>query len=372
MICKNCLTLNTSSNFFLNGTCSACLNFNQRKNIDWDLREKKFNTIFKKNINFDYDCVIPVSGGKDSTYQVIKLLETGCKPLAVCVNTGHMSKIGKINLENLRSLGVELLNIQFSKQLSNELSRIGLIETGDIEWIENMAINCGITNITKKLKINKILWGENSQNEYGGPSNLSESYLLNYKIWLKKFGGQLNLDIKKISQKYKLKLPKLFFNYLPYNEIKKIKSIYLGYFFKWDGFENYNFVKKYGFRSSTQRVRGSILKYENIDNYHDGIHDYFRFLKIGMGRTHDQVSRLIRRKKISKVKGVELIKKYDGEFPDEYLGVKLETILKEINLTKKQFIKLCVKYTNWEIFDKKNTLIRQNIFRPKLKSKFML
>ncbi len=372
MICKKCLTFDTSSNIFIKDICSACLYYEKRKNINWKLRKKKFYSIFKRNKKVDYDCVIPVSGGKDSTYQVIKLLETGSKPLAVCVNTGHMSEIGKKNLENLKNFGVEIFSIEFSKELSNKLSKIGLIETGDIEWIENMAINCGVTNITKKLKIKKILWGENSQNEYGGPLSLSESYLLNYKVWLKKFGGQLNLDIKKISRKYNLNLPKLFFNYLPFNEINKIRSIYLGYFFKWDGFENYNYVKKYGFKSFNKRVSGSILNYENIDNYHDGIHDYFRYLKLGMGRAHDQVSRLLRRKKISKLEGIKLIKKYDGEFPKNYLNVNLNTILKEIDISENQFIRVCLKYTNWNIFDKKKTKIVKNIYRPILKNEFKL
>lgn len=372
MICKNCLVLNTSTNKFIGDICSACLNFEKRKKIDWKSRKKIFLSLFKRDKKSDYDCVVPVSGGKDSTYQVIKLLETGSKPLAVCIDTGHMSDIGKKNLENLRKLGVELCTIKFAKNLSNKLSRIGLIETGDIEWIENMAVNCGVTNLTSKLGIKKILWGENSQNEYGGPASLGESHLLNYKLWLKKFGGQLNLDVKKVSKKYNLILPNLFLNYLPFKQLKKIKSIYLGYFFKWDGFENYNFVKKYGFKSFNKRVSGSILKYENIDNYHDGIHDYFRYLKIGMGRTHDQVSRLLRRKMISKSKGLEYIRKFDGEFPKSYLNVKLEKILDDIEISNKKFIELSVKYTNWNIFDRRKSKISKNSYHPQLKSKFKL
>jgi N-acetyl sugar amidotransferase len=301
-----------------------------------------------------FDCLIPVSGGKDSTYQILKARSLGIKPLCLFVDTGHLSKIGQRNLNNLENFNINFIHFKFDKKISNTLSKIGLLEVGDIEWLENVAINTVTLWIAIKLRIDKILWGENSQSEYGGPKNMRNSKVMFHRQWFLKFGGTLNLNIKKIEKKYRIN--NSAFEYLQYpklDQLKNIKAYFLGYFFEWDSFNNFEFAKKRGFKAFDRRLSGSLLKYENIDNYLSGIHDYFKYLKTGMGRVHDQVSRLIRRKKISIYEGKKLIKKYDGELPHEYTGVKIEKILNEINISKQKFNEICFNYTNEKLFIKK-------------------
>ena len=350
--CKKCLTLETKNNLLLNKICSACRYFEIRKKINWKKREKEFEKEFQ-NKSSNYDCIIPVSGGKDSTYQILKALEFNLKSIGIFIDTGHMPDIGKKNFENLKRFNIPIIHLSFEKKLFDRLALIGLEEVGDIEWIEALAVNVAILNLALKFKIKKILWGENSQSEYGGPKKFQESKAMLNKIWFKKFGGTYNLTINNIKKKYSLKSSS--FTLLKYPNKKKInsiKSLFLGYFFNWDSFKNYEIAKKNGFKNFKKGLPGTIVDYENIDNYHAGIHDYFRYLKTGMGRAHDQVSRLIRRGKISKKKGLKLINQKDGEFPFEYTGISIEKILKELKLSKKKFMELTKKFTNNKIFNK--------------------
>lgn len=355
--CRKCLTLETENNYLFNDkVCSACKSYEGRKLINWKFREKEFKKIFKIKRN-NFDCIIPVSGGKDSTYQICKALQFGLKPLGVFVDTGHLPLIGKKNFENLKDFDVPLIHLSFEKKIFDKLAEIGLRKTGDIEWIEALAVNISVLNIAIKFKVNSILWGENPQEEYGGPKKFQKSKIMIHKEWFQKYGLTYDFSIQDIIDKYKINRPS--FNLLKYphlDDLKKIKAYFLGYFFNWDSFENFKFAKKKGFLSFNKRIPGAILKYENIDNYHAGIHDYFRYLKTGMGRAHDQVSRLIRRNKLKIKEGIKLIEKFDGEFPYSYTNVKIETILKELNMSKKEFCDLSLNYLNNKYFYKPSKL----------------
>ncbi len=350
-ICKNCLTINTIKfNPIINGLCQACVNYQTQNQIKWSSRLRNLKKIFKGKNN-SFDCIVPVSGGKDSSFQVIKLREYGANPLALCVDTGHFSEIGKYNLNNLRNNGFDILHYKIPQDVANILSKIGLIEDGDIGWSESILINSITTNLAVKLGINKIFWGENSALEYGGPKKVAQSKYLDVKTY-KIYSSKNNFKMQKLLNKYGLKRKSLYFSFPSINYLNKLQPFYLGYFVKWDGFQNFEYVKKFGFKSFHKRVSGTVLNYEHIDNYHDGIHDYFRFLKFGIGRSYDQVSRMLRRNMIPINEAKKLINKFNGEFPQNYLGNKLEDILDEIKISKNQFRKLEHKYHNKKIVHK--------------------
>ena len=107
--CKKCLLPNSRHNLIIekNGNCFACNNFTKKTN--WKSRKQEFIKLVKKikHKKLRYDCVIPVSGGKDSTWQTIKCLEYGLNPLAVTWKAPQRTKVGQDNLENLISLGVD-------------------------------------------------------------------------------------------------------------------------------------------------------------------------------------------------------------------------------------------------------------------------
>ena len=107
--CRKCLLPDTKPDltFDETGLCSACSAYDARPTIDWESREKELIAILDKYKGTHYDCIVPVSGGKDSTYQVIKILELGYKPLCVTATTCDLSDLGRRNIENIKRLGVD-------------------------------------------------------------------------------------------------------------------------------------------------------------------------------------------------------------------------------------------------------------------------
>tara|TARA_B110000238_G_C16127237_1_gene439772 strand:- start:431 stop:1564 length:1134 start_codon:yes stop_codon:yes gene_type:complete len=369
-LCTTCFYPNTKPDleFDQKGICSACVSFENRKKTNWEEREKEFIKIvtdLKKKRTGDYDCIIPVSGGKDSTWQLIKALEYGLKPLCVNSRTCDLSTLGRKNLDNIRALGADLIEVAPNSIVRKQLNKIGLLEVGDVSWPEHVAIFTIPFNIAVKFKVNIILWGENSQNEYGGPIAATKKTNLD-RSWLEEFGGLLGLRVNDIFNHYNIKKQDLApYLYPTSTEIKKLnlRSMFLGYFFPWDGHQNAMMVKKNGFLFYKKLVEGTGVSYENLDNYQTGIHDYFKYLKYGFGRTTDIMNNLLKRNYVSKKIAKENIKKYDGNFPHTYLGKEISDILKDIDVSMDEFEKCCDQFTNKKLFkcDNEGNLIKKNL-----------
>ena len=110
--CTRCVMPDTKPDLLLDeqGVCNACRSFEKRKEINWGTRKEEFFKVFEKYRSKDssnWDCIIPVSGGKDSTYQVLKVLQQGLNPLCVTATTCHLSDLGRENIENIKSFGVD-------------------------------------------------------------------------------------------------------------------------------------------------------------------------------------------------------------------------------------------------------------------------
>ena len=127
--CITCFYPDTKPDIEFNedGVCSACIAFNNRNKIDWDKRKKEFIEIvkqIKKNNSGTYDCIVPVSGGKDSTWQVLKMLEYDLKILCVNARTCDFTSIGRKNLDNIKSFGVDLLEFSPDPNTRKKLNKI--------------------------------------------------------------------------------------------------------------------------------------------------------------------------------------------------------------------------------------------------------
>ena len=133
-------------------------------------------------------------------------------------------------------------------------------------------------------------------------------------------------------------------------EKANLQGLFLGYFFPWNGYENAIIAKQNGFKYYDKEVEGSSMNYENLDNFQTGIHDYFKYIKYGFGRTTDIMCNLYRRKLISKDKAIEKIRKNDGKFPITYLGKDIKNTLREIDVSFEEFIDVCDRFTNKSIF----------------------
>ena len=355
--CKVCLYPETKPDLKFNdaGVCSACVAYKQRVKIDWKTREKDFVKLAKlyKSKN-NYDCVIPVSGGKDSTYQVLKANEYGLKPLCVNSTTCDLSSLGRRNLDNIKKLGFDVIEYSPNSKVRKKLNAIGLRVVGDISWPEHIGMFTIPVTIAKKFNIKLIIWGENSQNEYGGPWEKINSKILDRR-WLEEFGGLNGMRASDLITNYNFEKKEILpYFYINNKLTKNINGIFLGQFFKWEGELNAKIAKQNGFEYHHKFVEGTVVSYENLDNYQTGIHDYFKFLKYGFGRTTDLVSMQIRRGKISRNKGIKLVKKYEGFLPKTYLGKRTSKILSDINISQKEFAKICDKFTNKYLFKTNN------------------
>jgi N-acetyl sugar amidotransferase len=354
--CKRCIMPDTRPDQYFNaeGICNACISFDFQKKIDWDNRKKELIKIInQKNLDKDkWNCVVPGSGGKDSTYQIIRAKELGLNPVFVTASTCDLSEIGRKNLDNVKNMGFDVIEISNNSKVRTKINKITLELLGDISWPEHVSIFTAPVKFALAYEIPLILWGENPQTEYGGPDKSLNNSILDQK-WMEEFGGLIGFRVSDLIENYGFKKHKLeIYNY-PSEKILKEKSIlgiFLGYYEKWDSIKNYTIAKENGFVSFQKDLEGCYFNFEKIDNYQHGIHDYFKFLKFGFARATDQLCYQIRRNKITRVESIELVKKLEGKYPESYMGKSLEKILDKINLTKKDFDKICDDFTNKKIF----------------------
>ena len=136
--------------------------------------------------------------------------------------------------------------------------------------------------------------------------------------------------------------------------------MFLGYYIPWCGLANSLIAQAYGFRTYSECVEGSIVNYENLDNYQTIIHDYFKYIKFGFDRSTDIASTLIRRGVLKREDGLLIVKRHEGKFPKKRLGKSLKEILEYVDMTPEQFEDICDKFTNKSIFktDRANSLIK--------------
>ena len=371
--CTRCLLPSTKPDlsFDADGVCSACKAFENRAKVDWPSREQEFRAIMSRYSHTDgtnWDCIIPVSGGKDSTYQVIKILELGYRPLCVTATTCDLSAIGRLNIENIKNLGVDYVEFSPNPIVRRKLNTIGLKTVGDISWPEHVGIFTIPVRAAVQYQVPLIIWGENSQNEYGGPAAAQGSPVLNRR-WLEEFGGLLGLRVTDLPDSFGLSSNDLLpYTYPSDEELARVgvSGIFLGHYFPWDGISNYLISQAHGFESLGQPIEGSMVDYENVDNYQAGIHDYFKYLKFGFGRATDLASTHIRRGRLTRNEGLAIVNVRDGMYPSSYLKKPLEEILNNIGMSIPEFNDICDHFTNKEIFetDSKGVLVKEDNGRP--------
>ncbi|MDX2085000.1 MAG: N-acetyl sugar amidotransferase [Candidatus Melainabacteria bacterium] len=355
--CTRCVMPNTKPDLHFDeqGVCNACRNYEQRKAVDWDSRRQELEQIldrYRCKNGSQWDCIIPVSGGKDSTAQVLRVLQLGLNPLCVTATTCDLSEIGRKNIENIQNLGVDYVEFTSNRQVRRKLNKIGLTMVGDISWPEHVAIFTIPVRMAVQFNVPLIIWGENSQNEYGGPAAATENNTLDRR-WLEEFGGLLGLRVSDLVGMEGLEARHLIPFHYPSNEALQrvgVTGLFLGYYLPWDGYGNALLSQAYGFTSYPTPVEGSIVGYENLDNHQTGIHDYFKFLKFGFGRATDIACLHIRRGRLTRAEGMDLVRRHDGKFPWTYLGKPLADILEPLEMTVDAFTAVCDRFTNKKLF----------------------
>lgn len=357
--CKRCVMPHTKPDLRIDedGVCNACRSFEARKQVDWGERKRQLAAIFGKYRSKSaatWDCIVPVSGGKDSTYQVVRMLQLGANPLCVTASTCDLSEIGRKNIENIKSLGVDLVEFSPNPNIRAKLNAIGLRQVGDISWPEHVGIFTIPVRAAVQYGVPLIVWGENSQNEYGGPAAASEGQTLDRR-WLEEFGGLLGLRVSDLVGMEGIREKDLIpYTYPADAELARVgvTGIFLGYFLPWDGLSNALIAQANGFTSYDRPVEGAMLNYENLDNNFHGIHDYFKFLKFGFGRATDHACLHLRRGRITRQDALDIVRRHDGKFPWSYLGKPLAAMLDKIDMSETEFVRLCDQFANKKIFVK--------------------
>jgi N-acetyl sugar amidotransferase len=173
--CRRCVMPDTKPDLLLDeaGICNACRSYEKRREINWDTRHKELLSIVEKYRKLDgsnWDCIVPVSGGKDSTYQVVRMLQLGLNPLCVTSTTCDLTPLGRKNIENLKRLGLDYVEVTPNPVIRARMNRLGLTLVGDISWPEHVGIFTIPVRAAVQFNVPLIVWGENSQDEYGGPA----------------------------------------------------------------------------------------------------------------------------------------------------------------------------------------------------------
>lgn len=365
--CKKCLYPNTRPGleFDAEGVCNACRSYEARPSVDWGAREMEFKKIleqYRSRNGKNYDCIVGVSGGKDSTYQLMTLRRYGLKPLAVNAGTCDLSEIGRKNLDNLAQLGFDRIELSVSKPVRAAINRHALRTVGDISWPEHAGIFSTPLRIGVQMGIPLQVWGENPTNEYGGPAGAAKTNILTGE-WLATFSTLNGLSPEDFIGVDGITRQDILPFLPPSTEDfarAGITGLFLGYYLPWDGLRNAILSQAWGLTTHTGLVEGSMVNYENLDNHQTGIHDYFMFLKFGFGRTTSLANMFIRRGRLSREEGAELVKAHDGRFPWTCLGKPLQDILADIDMELEEFMRLCDKFTNKELFrcDSQGALIK--------------
>ena len=370
--CQNCVMPDTKPDlpFDIDGVCNACRNFERKhgdnsKPIDWSKRESEFLEIVEKNRGknkLGYDCIVPVSGGKDSTYQVhfIKNI-IGLKPLCVTFEPTLPTKVGRKNLDMLNRLGVDLIHFKRNPIVYEKMVIEGLKRVGDNEWPNHLGIFTIPFHFAVKFDISLLIWGECPQTEYGGPNDKSTNAGVLNKRWLNDFGGLIgNRPEDMVSEELGISMEDVKIYIWPSQEELDrvgVKGLFLGYHYKWDVPKQLQTVIDLGWSTKIDRVETTYEDYENIDCYSMHVHDYLKYVKFGFGRATDDACRDLRNKLIDRNQAVRLVEAYDGKYPIE----SVRRFCKHFKLEQSEFDNIVDSFTNRSLFVMKDGKFARDI-----------
>lgn len=301
------------------GICTACKSSEEKMHIDWTLREKQLRTILenaKAKSGTGYDCVLPISGGKDSFFQAHVLVNVyGLKPLAVTFNQNWISETGFYNLQRcLEVFNLDHLQFTPARSLVNRLAKKSLTAIGDACWHCHAGVGAFPLQVATRFKIPLLVWGESIAENAGRASYNSPGIKFDRDYFTKvssKLTAQEMIDTE-LSAKdlHPFELPS-------YEEIEKtgVWGIHLGDYMFWDDERQTEWIRQvYGWRET--EMEGAYKGYKSAECIMAGVHDFTCYLKRGFGRSTAQASVDVRNGLLSRKEGFELIRKHDQERPD--------------------------------------------------------
>ena len=357
--CQRCVQPDTRPGIKFNeeGICPACLYAENLPEIDWESREKELWEIVEKykkhNKLQQYDCIVGVSGGKDSTRQAMYVKEKlGLKPLLVSMAypPEQQTERGAHNLANLISLGFDAISVSLSPKIWKRMMKEGFLRFGNWQKSTEMALFASVPRIAIAYHIPLILWGENPATQFGnldvGSVNWDGNNMRNSNTIRSGpdplLSGTSDLQEQDIIW-YRYPSPKDM-------ETANLQIIYLGYFWKnWSKIDNGNFSIAHGLeiRDRPPQDQGSLYPFDALDDEFIIVNQMMKHLKLGFGKVTDEVCEQIRARKITREEGVELVKKYDGKCHPEYIS----KLCRYFEMSEEEFWKIAESYRNKDIWE---------------------
>jgi N-acetyl sugar amidotransferase len=292
--------------------CGGCMHYNLREIIDWDLRRKELKEICDTYRNkWNYDCLIPVSGGKDSHWLVKTMVEDwDMTPLLVTVNDNFAhTATGNMNLKNLiNHYELNHFSYTMSDGLFKTATKWAFEQKGQPLALTEYAIYLIPYYLAKQFNIPLVIFGEDSAWEYG--TSTFETPFANNKIWFDARCLENEVDWWKEGDVDPQEIYKI------YVDVDKSPLVlFMSYFYPWSSVDHLDVAKKRGFKTLSDTMewarQGVIEDFEQIDSYGYLTHLWLRYPRHGYQRTTDIVSRRIREGKMTKEEGLELIKAHD-------------------------------------------------------------
>lgn len=340
-ICKKCIQPDSRPGIYFNenGVCGACLWEEQKAKIDWVHREKELTEIAewaKKAKRGNYDCVIGVSGGKDSTKQAITSRDIlGLRCLLVNSEPEGITEIGKHNIENLKNLGFDVITIRPNPRIMRKLIRRDFFKNLNPVKITEYSLWASTYIVADKFDVPLIIQGENpgltlgtSLTEVGTDSNALKAERLH--TISTKWEEYLGDDITENDL--------FLFHYDRKNlEEKNIRGIWLQFYLKeWSQLGNAEFSKKFGFKwreNFDPEEIGTYYPFAQLDSDLVPVNQMLKFIKFGFGQCMDHACYDLRESRISRLEAIRRVKKYDGKCASHYI----ENFCKYIEISTEQF-----------------------------------
>jgi len=335
--CKKCVTPNTRPRIFFNdqGICNACLFAEKKKRSNWEIKEQELRNLItqtlSQNRDRQYDCVIPVSGGKDSHYQAYYAKNIlHLNPLGVTFTPFMPTEVGKKNLRNLiEAVGVDHISITPNPQVYAQLTRIMLEEHGDPFKPFLYGVFSGVARIAAEKKIPLFLYGENGETEYGGSEDGLYSKLDTKGVHARIQSDRVTFRLPEEWDSYGIPKNQLT-PYLepPPEQIQKIRRIFMADYLPWNNNHHLHVALNVigGFTLADARTCGTYTHGSGIDDYLDEIYLWFTWPKFGYGRATKYAAKDIREGKMTRERAIELLRLYDGEFPWHMFDRMLELL----------------------------------------------
>lgn len=350
--CASCLNMSTRPRIEFNeyGECNACQWSKEKMSFDFGNRRKEFDDYIKSiRGKHSFDCVVPVSGGKDGSYVATKLRDDyGLNILAVTVRPALELDLGSKNLQNFINSGFSHIHVSTNSKILDELNKEGFKIKGFPYYGWLIAIHTAVINVADSFGIPLVVYGEDGEIEYGGSTAKKDIsfYDTDYMRDVYLEGGH-KIILETVRKNLDLTEQEMFLWEFPKENDSNMKFTHWSYWEAWDSYRNYVVAKeKCGLEESDETNQGTFTNFAQNDQALYALHAYLMYLKFGFGRATQDAGIEIRRGAMSRDQAIELVKIYDNHFPEEFL----ELYLDYYKMTEDEFFDVLENHANKLLF----------------------